>query len=109
MGILAGGCPSGVILNIGESESQVICFSQFRPLIQTYKSILLIIIYHNYNRYQASSIAVSHAAESFNFLLEYQLEKKLSVADTRPFFERVNIAVTDVINKSTYIYYKIIL
>lgn len=41
-------------------------------------------------------IGVSHAAESFNFLLEYHLEKKLSVKDTRPLFERVAVVISKV-------------
>lgn len=92
---LSSGISTGIILSVGERESQAICIAQGRPLLHTFRT---------------SPVGVSNAILSFNHLLKDELEgleilmKRMdtdgdgelsheelqaSIEATRPLFEKV--------------------
>lgn len=73
MGMLSSGCSSAIVLNIGHSSSQAMCFVNNRPLIHTWKGQLSRLHKFSFTAqnimfiYQLveSVVGVSHALEDF--------------------------------------------
>lgn len=80
MAVVASGCRSGIVINIGETECEALCIAEGRPLI---------------NSFQVASVGVKDSIRSLKDTVEKQLNKAVSMHAIEPVFERIACCVAE--------------